>query len=153
MSVVLPLNILRRIKHSHTRHLVPSDFVTETATQISMSNFDSLSRNQICLHHFNLRSLYFNFYNLCQITGSNYMSRKPHQCALHFSQQITKTHFLPLQPSIRPVPAQAILLWKGPSKLCIECHLVSMSVFPPKSPGNLVQKKSRANRSIISWKY
>ena len=35
----------------------------------------------------------------------------------------------------RPFPAQIILLWKGPLKLCIECHLVPQWAFPPKSPG------------------
>ena len=31
-----------------------------------------------------------------------------------------------LKPSVRPVPTQVILLWKGPPKLCIECHLVPL---------------------------
>ena len=48
---------------------------------------------------------------------------------------MTKTYFLLLQLSIRPVPAQVILLWKGPPKLCIECHLVPLWAFLPKSPG------------------
>ena len=46
-----------------------------------------------------------------------------------------RTHFLLLQPSITPVPAQIILLWKGPPKLYIECYLVPLWVFLPKSPG------------------
>ena len=29
----------------------------------------------------------------------------------------------------------SILLWKEPPKLCIECHLVPLWAFPPKSPG------------------
>ena len=62
------------------------------------------------------------------------MHRKPNQYALHFNEQITRTHFFLLQPFIRPVPAQVIFLWKGPPKLCIECHLVSLLAFPPKSP-------------------
>ena len=76
----------------------------------------------------------FNCYNLCQ-TGSSYLRRKPHQCALRFNEQITRTHFLLLQRSIRPVPTQVILLWKGPPKLCIEYYLVPLLAFPPKSPG------------------
>ena len=63
------------------------------------------------------------------------MRRKPNQCALHFHEQITRAHFFLLLSSIRPVPAQVILLWKGPPKLCIECHLVPMRAFPPKLPG------------------
>ena len=76
----------------------------------------------------------FNLYNLCQ-TGSNYVRRRLHQCAFHFNLQITRTHFLLLQPSGRPVPAQIIILWKGPPKLCIECHLVPLWALLPKSPG------------------
>ena len=75
-----------------------------------------------------------NLYNLWQ-TRCIYIRRKPRQCELHFNEQITITHFLLLQPSVRPVPAQVILLWKGPPKLCIECHLVPLWAFPPKSPG------------------
>ena len=78
----------------------------------------------------------FNLYNLWQ-TRCIYIRRKPRQCGLHFNEQITRTHFLLLQPYIRPVPAQVILLWKGPSKPCIECHLVPLWAFPPKSPGLL----------------
>ena len=51
---------------------------------------------------------------------------EPHQCALNFTEQIARAHFLLLQPSIRPISAQVILLWKGPPKLCIECHLVPL---------------------------
>ena len=36
---------------------------------------------------------------------------------------------------IRPVAAQVILLWKGLAKRYIECHLVPLWAFPPKSPG------------------
>ena len=79
----------------------------------------------------------FNLYNLCQ-TGSSYLRRKP-QCALRFNEQITRTHFLLLQPSIRPVPAQVILLWKGLPKLCIECYLVPLRAFAPKSPGPCIK--------------
>ena len=39
-----------------------------------------------------------NLYNLCQ-TGVSYLRRKPHQCALRLNKQITRTHFLQLQPS------------------------------------------------------
>ena len=68
---------------------------------------------------------FFNLYNLWQ-TWCIYVGRKPRQCGLQFNEQITRTHFLLLQPSIRAVPAQVILLWKGPPKLCIECHPVSV---------------------------
>ena len=44
-------------------------------------------------------------------------------------------HCFLLQPSIRPVPAQVILLLNGPPKLCIECHLVPLWAVPPKSFG------------------
>ena len=48
--------------------------------------------------YFILRSLYFqSIYHLCQ-TGSSDIRRKPCQCALHFNEQITKPHFLQLQP-------------------------------------------------------
>ena len=77
----------------------------------------------------------FNLYNLWQ-TRYIYIRRKPRQYGLHFKEQITKTYFLLLQPSIRPIPAQVILLWKGPPKLCIECHFVLLWAFPPKSPGD-----------------
>ena len=71
----------------------------------------------------------FNLYNL-------WRTRCIHirQFGLHFNEQITRTHFLVLQPSIKPVPAQVILLWKRPPKLCIKCHLVPVWAFPPKSP-------------------
>ena len=83
---------------------------------IWMSSFagPSYLTNQIlCLHHLNLRSLYFNLCNLSQ-TGSNYIRREPRQYTLHFNEQTIKTHFLLSQSSIRPVPAQVILLWKRP---------------------------------------
>ena len=54
----------------------------------------------------------FNLYNLWQ-TRCIYISRKPRQCELHFNEQIIRTHFLLLQPSIRPVPAQVIFCGKG----------------------------------------
>ena len=34
----------------------------------------------------------FNLHNLCQ-TRSNYLRRKLYKCALHFNEQITRTHF------------------------------------------------------------
>ena len=73
----------------------------------------------------------FNLYNLCQ-TGSSYLGRKPHQCMLPFNEQVRRTHFLLLQPSIRSVPAQVILLLKEPPKLCIACHLVPLWADPSK---------------------
>ena len=55
------------------------------------------------------------------------------------SISVNKTikHFLLLQPSIKPVPAQVILLWKGPPKLCIECYLVPL--YPAKITWMLCQ--------------
>ena len=48
-----------------------------------------------------MKSLYFQPHNLCQ-TGSNCIHRKPHQCALHFNEQITRTHhFCLVQSSVR----------------------------------------------------
>ena len=93
---------------------------------ISMSSFASLSyltiRSSVCI----ILICIYNLHNLCQ-TGSSYKSPKRHQqCVLNFNEQITRVHFLLLQSSIRPIPAQIILLWKGLPKLCIECHLVSL---------------------------
>ena len=54
---------------------------------------------------------------ICKLwqTESSDIRRKPHQqCALNFNEQITRVRFLLLQPSIRPILAQVILLWKGP---------------------------------------
>ena len=58
----------------------------------------------------------FNLYDLHQ-TGSSHICQKLHQCVLHFKERIPRTHFLLLQPSVRPIPAQSMLLWKGPTKL------------------------------------
>ena len=85
----------------------------------------------------------FNLYNLWQTRWCIYIRRKPRQCGLHFHEQITITRFLLLQPSIRPVPAQVILLSKGPPKLCIECHLVPLWAFPPKSPGSRIVRNDK----------
>ena len=71
-----------------------------------------------------------------------YILAKLHQCALHFNESITRTNLLQLQPSLlgqsQLKKQGSILLWKGPPKLCIECHLVPLWAFPPKSPGNFV---------------
>ena len=56
-------------------------------------------------------------------------------CTLFQWTNNRNTFFL-LQLSIRQVPAQVILLWKRPPKLCIECHFVPLWWFPPKSFGN-----------------
>ena len=74
----------------------------------------------------------FNLYDLWK-PESNFIRRKPHQYALHFSEQVIRTHFLLSQLSIRPVPAQVILLSKRLPKFCIECHLVPLWAFLPKS--------------------
>ena len=94
----------------------------------------------------------FNLYNLWQ-TRCIYIRRKPHQYGLHFYEQIARTRFLLLQPFIRPVPAQVILLWKGPPKLCIECQLVPLWAFPPKSPGLLRRRSSLCTVSPSLLRY
>ena len=102
---------------------------------ISMSSFAGPSyltiRSPVCIILIGDPRIY-NLYNLCQ-TGSDYtlQNSKPRQCALNFTEQMIRAHFLLLQPSIRPVTAQVILLWKGPPKLCIECHLEPLWAFPP----------------------
>ena len=62
-----------------------------------------------------------------------------------------KATLLLLQPSIRPVPAQVILLWKGPPKLCIECHLVPLWAFPQKSPGSIRSLWRYIIASLETW--
>ena len=90
----------------------------------------------------------FYLHNLWQ-TRCIYRRWKPRWCGLHFNEKITRTHFLLLQPSIRPVPAQVILLWKGPPKLCIECHLVPLWAFPPKSPGLFITLINHGNLQYL----
>ena len=117
----------------------PGDFVTKVKQINSQSDLIWM-RSLAGPSYFTIRSsvniiliwgpCIFNLYNLCQ-TGSNYIRQEPQQYALHFNEQTIK-HFLLLQPSIRPVPAQVILLWKGPPKLCIESHLVPLVSVPAK---------------------
>ena len=124
--------------------IIPDDFVTNVKQINSQTDLTSMSsfagpsyltvRSSLCIILV-WDPCIFNLYNLCQ-TGSSYLRRKPHQCAFRFSEQIIITHFLLLQPSIRPVPAPVILLWNGPPELCIECHLVPLWTLPPKSPGS-----------------
>ena len=120
------------IKIAHKRQ--PGDFVKNVRQINSQSDLTSMSSFAGPSYLTVRSSLYiisiwdpciFNVYNLFQ-TRSIYLRRKPHQCTLHFSEQVRRTHFLLLQPFIRPVPAQVILLWKGPPKLFIECHLVPL---------------------------
>ena len=94
----------------------------------------------------------FNLQNICK-TRSNYIRQEPQRYALHFNERMIKTHFLLLQPSIRPVPAQVILMWKGPPKLCIDCNLVPLWAFPPKSPGKhyVMLYKNRQWPSVVYW--
>ena len=123
----------------------PGDFVTKVkqinnqSDLISMSNFAGPSyiiiKSSVCIILI-WNPFIFILHSLCQ-TLSNPTRRKSHQCALHFNKQIIRTHFLLLQPSIRPVPAEAILLWKGLPKLCIECHLVPLWAFLPRSLGSV----------------
>ena len=129
-----------------TSLLLPGDFITNMkqvnsqSDLISMSSFAGPSyptlRSSFCIILI-WDPCICNLYNLCQ-TWSNYTLQKPHQCAHSFTEQITRVHFLLLQLSIWLIPAQVILLWKGPPKLCIECHLVPLWAFPLKSPGSLV---------------
>ena len=124
----------------------PGDFITKVkqinsqSDLISMSTFAGLSYLTIRLSVCTILiwdPCICNLHNLCQ-TGFSYIRRKPHQQrALNFNEQILRVHFLQLQPSIRPIPARVILLWKGPPKLCIECHLVPLWAFPPRSPGSV----------------
>ena len=62
------------------------------------------------------------FYHLCQ-AAFNYIHWETHQCALHSCERITRTYFLMLQPSIRPVPAQVILLWNGRQNFALNVTL------------------------------
>ena len=118
--------------------LIPGDFVTKVkqinsqSDLISMSSFAGpvLPHNQSSVYIILIRHpCMFNLYNVHQ-TRSYCILGKLHQCALHFNEEITRTNLLQLQPSFRPVPALklpvSILLWKEPSKLCIECHLVPL---------------------------
>ena len=114
---------------------IPGDFITKVkqinsqSDLISMSSFAGPSyltiRSCVCIILISDPCI-CNHHNLCQ-TGSGYIRQKTHhQCTLNFNEQITRVHFVLLQPSIRPIPAQVILLWKGPPKLCIECHLAPL---------------------------
>ena len=54
-----------------------------------------LPNNQIlCQHQFNLKSLYFQSSQSLPNSIQLHMPRKPHQCAVHFNEQATRTHFL-----------------------------------------------------------
>ena len=102
--------------------MVPGDFITKVkqvnsqSDLLSMSSFAGPSyltiRSSVCIILI-WDPCICNLYNLCQ-TRSIHTLQKPHQCALNFTEQITRAHFLLSQPSIRPNPAQVILLWKGP---------------------------------------
>ena len=59
----------------------------------SMSSFAGPSTVRSSLYIILIRDpCIFNLYNLCQ-TGSSYLRRKPHQYALRFNEQRTRTHF------------------------------------------------------------
>ena len=134
----------------------PGDFVTKMkqinsqSDSFSMSSFAGLTYLTIRSSVYIISTwdpCIFNLHNLFQ-TWSSYIWWKPHQRALHVNEQTTKTHhFLLLQPCIRPALAQVSLLCKGPPKLCIECHLVPLWAFPPKSPGMWKAIKGR-----LCWK-
>ena len=96
---------------------------------ISMSSFAGPSyltiRSSVCI---------ILIWDPCIFNFATSAKLDPVTCAGNLTNvQITRVHFLLSQPSIRPVPAQVILLCKGPPKLCIECHLVPLWAFPPKS--------------------
>ena len=134
----------------------PGDFVTKVKRINSKSDLISLL-SFASPSHLTIRSSVYiilfwdswisNPYNLCQ-TGFSYIRRKPHHYALHFNEQTTRTHFVLLQPSVRSVPTQVILLWKGPTKLHIEYHLVPLWGFPPKSPGCVAPSVSIHDSSV-----
>ena len=50
-------------------------------------------------------------------------------------QELTSFSYSLLLGQFHPKLEVSILLWKGPPKLCIECHLVPQWTFPPKSHG------------------
>ena len=118
----------------------PGDFVTNVKQINSQSDLTWMS-SFACPSYVTVRSsLYiiliwdtciFNIYNLCQ-TGSSYVPSS--ETSPLCNEQIIRTHFLLLQPSVRPLPAQVVLLWKGLPKLCNECHLLPLWAFPLKSP-------------------
>ena len=59
----------------------------------SMSSWLILPHSQIpSLHHFNLRSLHFQFITICSKLYP--VTRKPHQCVLRFSEQINNKNML-----------------------------------------------------------
>ena len=101
-------------------YLGRNNFITKAKQINSQSfNFDVefcrhvLPYNHIlCLHHFNLRFLYLqslqSLLNWIQFT-----LQKPKQCALNFTEQMTRAHLLLLQPSIRSIPSQIIYCGKG----------------------------------------
>ena len=127
----------------------PGDFITKVKQINSQSDLISMSSfvgpSYLTVRSFVCFILIWDPYicdlhNLCQ-AASSCIRRKPHQqWALNFNEQILKVHFLLLQPSISPIPAQVILLWKGPPKRCIEGHFVPLWAFPPKSPGSLLSE-------------
>ena len=101
---------------------------------VNQINFDVefcppvLPYNQIlCLHHFNLRSLYLqslqSLLNWIQLHTS-----KLNPCALNFTEQITRAHFFLLQTSIRPILAQVIYCGKGRQNLASNVTLYPVSV-------------------------
>ena len=51
----------------------------------------------------------------------------------------------------RETMIQGILLWKGPPKLCLECHLVPLWAFPPKSPGLFPEFQGKKSVTMISY--
>ena len=136
---------MRKLKWCTLRKHTPGDFVKKVkqinsqSDSILMSSFAYLTiRSSVCVSLIRDPCI-FNLYDVYW-TWSCCVLEKLHQCALHFNDEITRTNFLQLQPSIRPVPAQvtSILLLIGPPKLCIKCYLAPLWAFPPKSPGCFV---------------
>ena len=65
---------------------------------------------------------------------------------------MTINNFLQLQPSVRPVKAQVTseyFIVERAAKICIECHLVPLQAFPPRSPRTSSTGKSFSGRTIL----
>ena len=88
---------------TNVNKFAPGDFVTNVKQINSQSDLTSIS-SFAGPSYFTVRSsLYtiliwdpciFNLYNVYHTGSSLYLRRKPHQCALRFNEQITRTHFL-----------------------------------------------------------
>ena len=100
-----------------------------------------------------------NLNNLCQ-TESSCIRRKLHQqCALNFNEQIVRAYFLLLQPSIRPVPTQVILLCQNiasnvtlyPCESSRQNHLGERSLSPKPTTGSRHNYLSAEKKLKLYW--